>query len=123
MRGRARGLREEAAGLMTLRMTDVGSKVLGIMAVCAALLLLFAPLAAVLVAAASKGRARVLAWAFGGSLIVALACLAVAAVLSQAFSPKVAGFWLAGSPWLSAVGAVAGWKRSLRAELAKENGT
>jgi hypothetical protein len=101
-------------------MSDVGSKVLGIMAVCAGGIVLFSPLAAVLVAAASKGRGRVLAWAFAGSFFAALACLAVAAGLYRAVSPQVAGWWMLGSPWLSALGAVAGWKGSLRAAQAAE---
>ena len=105
---------------MWCAMSDVGSKVIGIMAVCAGGIILFAPLAAVLVAAASKGRGRVLAWAFAGSFAAALACLAVAAVLYRVVSPKMAGWWMLGSPWLSAVGAVAGWKWALRRELAAE---
>lgn len=101
-------------------MSDVGSKVLGIMAVCAGGIVLFTPLAAVLVAAASKGRGRVLAWAFAGSFFAALGCLAVAAVFYRMISPEVAGWWMLGSPWLSALGAVAGWKGSLRRERAAE---
>lgn len=105
---------------MTGPMPDVGSNALRIMLVCVVLFLLFTPLAAVLIAAASKGRGRVLAWAFGGSLIAALGCLGVATALNQLVSPKAAVFWLFGSPWLSALGAVAGWKRALHAERTRE---
>lgn len=105
---------------MTARMPDVGSNALRIMLVCVVLFILFTPLAAVLIAAASKGRGRVLAWAFAGSLIAALGCLGVATALNLLVSSKAAVFWLFGSPWLSALGAVAGWKRSLRVEQAKE---
>ncbi len=57
---------------MWCAMSDVGSKVIGIMVVCVGGIILFAPLASVLVAAASKGRGRVLAWAFAGSFAAAL---------------------------------------------------
>ncbi len=97
-------------------MGDTGLNLWRALAIIAGLLALFAPLAAVLVAAAAKGRARVLAWAFGGSLAAAVACLAVAAMLNQLAPPKVALLWLMGSPWMSAVGAVAGWKWALRNE-------
>ena len=49
-----------------------------------ALTVLFAPLAAVLVAAAKTGRGGVLAWAFGGSAVAALVWLAGAYAFRQA---------------------------------------
>lgn len=101
-------------------MANVGTQVIGIMAMVAGAVVLFAPLGIVLIVAAKSGRARVLAWAFGGSLLTALLWLAVALGLRSAISPQVAGWWLLSAPWASALGAVVGWKRSLRVAEAAE---
>ncbi len=95
-------------------MANVGTQAIGIMAVAAGAVVLFAPLGIVLVVAGKSGRTRVLARAFGGSLLVALLWLAVAAGLRETLSAQVAGWWLLSAPWASALGAVAGWRRSLR---------
>ena len=96
-------------------MANIGTQAIGIMAVAAGALVLFAPLGIVLIVAGKSGRTRVLAWAFGGSLLVALLWLVVAWVLRGMVSAQVAGWWLLSAPWASALGAVAGWRRSLRA--------
>ena len=90
------------------------------LALGAGLLVLFAPLAAVLVAAARTGGGRVLAWAFGGSLLGGLVWLAGALVLKQLASTTVAAWWLAGAPWASALGAIWGWRRVRRSGAASE---
>lgn len=95
-------------------MANVGTQAIGVMAVVAGAVVLFAPLGIVLIVAGKSGRTRVLAWAFGGSLLVALLWLAVAAGLRAGVSAPVAGWWLLSAPWASALGAVAGWRRSLR---------
>ena len=99
-------------------MANFGTQAMGVVAVAAGALVLFAPLGTVLIVAGKSGRTRVLAWAFGGSLVVALFWLAVAAGLREAVSARVAGWWLLSAPWASAMGAVAGWRRSLRAGAA-----
>lgn len=95
-------------------MANAGTQVIGIVAVAAGAVVLFAPLGIVLIVAAKSGRTRVLAWAFGGGLLTALLWLAVALGLRSAVSAQVAGWWLLSAPWASALGAVLGWKRSLR---------
>lgn len=97
-------------------MTNVGTQVLGIMAVVAGATVLFAPLGAVLIVAAKSGRSRVLAWAFIGSLLTALLWLVIAAGLRAAWSQEAALWWLLSAPWASAMGAVAGWKHARRGE-------
>lgn len=84
--------------------------------VCVGAVLLFAPLGVVLITAAKSGRGRVLAWAFGASLAAATVWLLVAAGLRAMVSAPVAGWWLLSAPWASAMAAVFGWRRSLRAE-------
>lgn len=78
-----------------------------------ALVVLFAPLAAVLVAAAKTGRGRILAWAFGGSLTAAFLWLAMAYALRQAGHPLGALWCLVSAPWASALAAIWAW-RSVR---------
>jgi|GEM_PF-5292979 hypothetical protein len=78
-----------------------------------ALVVLFAPLGAVLLAAAKTGRGRVLAWAFGGSLTGAFLWLALAYTLQRAGHPLVALWCLVSAPWASALAAVWAW-RSVR---------
>lgn len=90
-------------------------QVVGIMAVVAGAVVLFAPLGAVLITAAKSGRIRVLGWAFAGSLATALLWLSVALILRSTMSPKIAGWWMLSAPWASAIGAVIGWKRALAA--------
>lgn len=85
-----------------------------------ALVLLFTPLAAVLIAAAKTGRGRVLAWAFGGSLVAALLWLAGAAALRQAGWPLGAVWMLVGAPWASALAAIWAWRVVRRREMAAE---
>jgi hypothetical protein len=97
-------------------MANVGMQAIGIMAVVAGAVVLFAPLGIVLIVAGKSGRTRVLVWAFGGSLSVALLWLTVAWGLRGTVSAQVAGWWLLGAPWASALGAVAGWRRSQRAK-------
>lgn len=94
-------------------MANVGTQVLGIMAVVAGATLLFAPLGIVLITAAKSGRTRVLIWAFAASLATALLWLAVAVVLRAIITPQIAGWWMLSAPWASAIGAVIGWKRAL----------
>jgi hypothetical protein len=90
------------------------------MAAGAGLLLLFAPLGAVLIAAAKTGRGRVLAWAFGGSLVAGVACLLVAAMFRQAGWPLGALWMAVSAPWGSALGAIAAWRFARRREVAAE---
>lgn len=78
-----------------------------------ALTVLFAPLAAVLVAAAKTGRGRVLAWAFGGSAVGAFLWLAMAYALQRAGYPFGAIWCLVSAPWASALAAIWAW-RSVR---------
>lgn len=85
-----------------------------------ALVVLFAPLGAVLIAAAKTGRGRVLAWAFGGSLAAALLWLAGAAVLRQAGWPLGAVWMLVSAPWASALAAIWAWRAARRREKAAE---
>ncbi len=93
-------------------MADVGRQVVGLMVVGAALALLFAPLGAVLITAAKTGRGRVLAWAVGGSLATGLLWMLLALALRQAGWTQVALWSLVGTPWASALGAVAGWRHA-----------
>lgn len=95
-----------------------GSNLFLICAAAAVGFVLFTPLAAVLIAAASRGKGRVLAWAFGGSLLAAMACLAVAGGLHFVASRRVTLFFLVLSPWASTLGAVAGWKWAVRKGIA-----
>ena len=89
-----------------------------------ALVVLFAPLAAVLVAAAKTGRGRLLAWSFGGSLVAAFLWLAMAYALRQAGHPLGALWCLVSAPWASALAAVWAWRnvrqQEKRAEAAGE---
>ena len=78
-----------------------------------ALTVLFAPLAAVLVAAGKTGRPRVLAWAFGGSAVAAFLWLSLAYALKQAGYPLGALWCLVSAPWASALAAIWAW-RSVR---------
>lgn len=80
------------------------------MVVGVVLAVLFAPLGAVLIAAAKTGRGRVLAWAVAGSLAAGLLWMLGALVLRQAGWPQTAMWSLVGAPWASALGAVAGWR-------------
>lgn len=95
---------------------------IGLMAVGVGLVLLFAPLGAVLIAAAKTGRGRVLAWAFGGSLAAGLAWLALALGLRQAGWPQLAAWSLIGGPWASALGAIAAWRYARGREAASGTG-
>ena len=91
-------------------MADVGRQVVGLMAVGVALAVLFAPLGAVLITAAKTGRGRVLAWAVAGSLAAGLLWMIGSLALRQAGWPQVALWSLVGTPWASALGAVAAWR-------------
>jgi hypothetical protein len=86
------------------------------MAVGVGLVVLFAPLGAVLIAAAKTGSGRVLAWAFGGSLAAGVACLGAALAVRQAGWPLGALWLLLSSPWASALGAVVAWRAARRRE-------
>ncbi len=99
-----------AVGWPCLKPMDAGKQVFGIVAAVFGLAVLFAPLGAVLIAAAVRGRGRVLAWAFGGSLLAAAAWLGAALMVRRFWSPEVAMWSLLGAPWASALGAVAGWR-------------
>jgi hypothetical protein len=101
-------------------MADVGKQVLGLMAVGAGLVVLFAPLGAVLIAAAKTGRGRVLAWAFAGSLVGAGLGLAGAIVARQADWTLGALWLLLSAPWASALTAIFAWRRARKREAAKE---
>lgn len=103
-------------------MADIGRQVIGLMAVVLGLVLLFAPLGAVLIAAAKTGRGRVLAWAFGGSLVAGLAWLLLALGIRQAGWPQVAAWSLIGAPWASALGAIAAWRYARRREATAGTG-
>lgn len=85
-----------------------------------ALTVLFAPLAAVLVAAAKTGRGGVLAWAFGGSAVAALVWLAGAYGLQQAGHPLGALWFLVSAPWASALAAVWAWRTARQREKLAE---
>lgn len=101
------------------QMADSGRQVLGLLAVGAGLIVLFTPLAAVLIAAAKTGRGRVLAWAFGGSLAAGVACLAAAFALRQAGWPLGALWLLLSAPWASALGAIVAWRAARKREAVK----
>jgi hypothetical protein len=88
------------------------------MVVGVALAVLFAPLGAVLIAAAKTGRGRVLAWAVAGSLAAGLVWMLGALALRQAGWLELALWSLVGTPWASALGAVAGWRHG-RARMEK----
>ncbi len=85
-----------------------------------ALVVLFAPLAAVLVAAAKTGRGRLLAWSFGGSLVAAFLWLAMAYALRQAGHPLGALWCLVSAPWASALAAVWAWRNVRQQEKRAE---
>ena len=106
----AGGKEAGAVGWRPLKPMDAGKQVFGIVVAVVGLVVLFAPLAAVLIAAAAKGRGRVLAWAFGGSLLAAVAWLGAVLVVRQWWSQEVAMWSLLGAPWASALGAAAGWR-------------
>jgi hypothetical protein len=97
-------------------MADVVKQVLGLMAVSAGLVVLFAPLGAVLIAAAKTGRGRVLAWAFGGSLAAGITCLGAAFAFRQAGWPLGALWLLLSAPWASALGAIVAWRSARKRE-------
>jgi hypothetical protein len=85
-----------------------------------ALVVLFTPLAAVLLAAAKTGRGRVLARAFGGSLAAAFLWLALAYALRQAGYPLGALWCLVSAPWASALAAVWAWRSARQREKRTE---
>lgn len=99
-----------AVGWRLFKPMDTGKQLFGIVVAVVGLVVLFAPLGAVLVAAAAKGRGRVLAWAFGGSLLAAVVWLGAALAVRQWWSQEVAMWSLLGAPWASALGAAAGWR-------------
>lgn len=86
-----------------------------------ALMVLFAPLAAVLLAAAKTGRGRVLARAFGGSVAAAVLWLLGAYALRQAGWPLGALWLLVSAPWASALAAIWAWRRVRQREKRAEN--
>lgn len=86
-----------------------------------ALVVLFTPLAAVLVSAARTGRGRVLTWAFVGSLAAALLWLAGAYVLRQVGWPLGALWLLVSAPWASALAAIWAWRSVRQREKRAEN--
>lgn len=111
-----------AVGWRLLKPMDAGKQVIGIVVTVAGLVVLFAPLGAVLVAAAAKGSGRVLAWAFGGSLLAAVVWLGAVLAVRQWWSQEVAMWSLLGAPWASALGAAAGWRMKRGASGGDEPG-
>ena len=85
-----------------------------------ALMVLFAPLAAVLVAAAKTGRGSILSWAICGSQAVALLWLAGAYGLREAGYPLGALWFLVSAPWASARAAIWAWRSARQREKRAE---